>query len=183
MNLLMDFATIASHMWPCWVFGALIFWMALKAGHKNDLRVEPKAVFSWIKFLFIIALYRFVIFRFFSNNNTLHGMAANILQIPTLATLTVAWEDLAHGLPLLLLQRLIGIRKLTWSIHFIATLFIMIAFGLGHTYQGTLSAIILSFYIPFSVSIGKKHGFGTVMICHTLYDLSTILSLKYILGA
>jgi hypothetical protein len=59
---------------------------------------------------------------------------------------------------------------------------VMVSFGLGHVYQGWAAAAMLSFYIPFTFKKGQEVGFGTVMLCHTLYDLATILVMKAFLG-
>lgn len=47
-----------------------------------------------------------------------------------------------------------------------------VIFGLAHLYQGYLAATLLSVYPYFiSYKYGKKHGFGTIMVCHVIYDL------------
>lgn len=45
-------------------------------------------------------------------------------------------------------------------------------FGLGHLYQGWLAAVLLSAY-PYFISYhyGKKHGYGTVMVAHVIFDI------------
>ena len=126
---------------------------------------------------------RFVLFKLFPMHGSMGEAAKNIVQIPWFLAFGVFWEDMLHALPLILLQKLIGTQKKTWPIHILATAVIMASFGLGHTYQGAFAAFALSFYIPYSVQLGKKFGLGTVMICHILYDLSTILFLKFMLGA
>lgn len=179
----MDLKTVALAMYPYWIMGAFAIVAAIKGGHKDAVRVEPKAVGAFLKFLCVITLYRAVLFKLFPNFGMFKEAGHTITSIPWQLTLTVFWEDACHGLPLLLLQRFIGTEK-WWAkaINFIALAFVMIEFGLGHVYQGLIAATLLSFYIPYSIKMGKKFGFGTVMICHTLYDLSTILSLKFLLG-
>jgi hypothetical protein len=152
------------------------------AGYKILIRVEKPAILKFITFLGILTLYRVIIFTLFPHFGPFENSAHNVMQIPWPLTLTVFWEDACHGLPLLLLRHLIGTKKWTWPIHGLATAMVMLEFGLGHVYQGLAAAAMLSLYIPYSIMMGKKVGFGTVMIAHTLFDLTTILTLKCLVG-
>lgn len=163
-------------MYPLWIFGALMVWATIKSGNKEVVRVEKPAVWNWIKFLGIITLCRIVMFKL--SPHFFLDSAKNIIQIPILLTFSVFWEDATHGLPLLLFRKFIGTKWWTWPIHILLTAIVMLEFGLGHIYQGIFPAILLSFYIPYSIRLGKKYGFGTVMIGHTLYDFITIFTLK-----
>lgn len=176
----MDFKSIALIMYPYWLLGAIMVWATIKTGHKDLVRVEKKGVKSWLKFLFILTVYRFLMFKLFSFGKVADTSAVS--QIPWPLTLTVFWEDACHGLPLLLIRNFIGKEWWTGPVNILLTLIVMLQFGLGHTYQGVAAAVALSFYIPVSIHMAKKYGFGTVMICHTLYDLVTVLSLKYLFG-
>jgi hypothetical protein len=119
----------------------------------------------------------------FPNASLIKDAANNIKIIPLMATLTVAWEDCCHGMLLLLLRKWIGTQKWwTFPIHGIATLILMTEFGFGHLYQGLFAALLLSLYVPYSIRLGKQYGWGTVMICHTLFDFSTILTMKLLVG-
>lgn len=178
----MNIKSLILTMYPYWILGAAVIWATIKAGYADAVRVEKKAIFNWLKFLGSITLYRIVLFKLFPNISMFRDAAHSILQIPWPMTLTVFWEDACHGLPLLLLQRLIGTKKWTWPIHGILTALVMLEFGMGHVYQGLFAAILLSCYVPYSIKMGKKVGFGTVMVCHTLYDLVTILTLKLLIG-
>src|ERR1700687_1431645 len=55
--------------------------------------------------------------------------------ISFLAFITVFWEDVAHGLPLVILKKLIGTKWWTNFIHLPLLAVVMIEFGLGHAYQ------------------------------------------------
>ena len=59
---------------------------------------------------------------------------------------------------------------------------VMLSFACGHIYQGLFPALAISLYIPVAMKMGKKYGFGTVMISHMLYDMSTLLSIRWMLG-
>lgn len=179
----MDMKSIAAVMYPYWLMGAFVLWATIKAGHKEVVRVEKKAVFGWMKFLVLITCYRLIMFKLFAHNAHLQETAKNVTLIPWPMTLTVFWEDACHGLPLLLLRNFIGTDKWwKWLIHAPLMAMVMLEFGLGHVYQGAGAAMLLSLYIPYSIHMGRKYGFGTVMVGHTLYDLTTILSLKFMLG-
>jgi len=179
----MDLKTIALAMYPYWLMGAGVLAAMVIAGQKKVIRVEKKAFFDFAKFLAVVTLYRIVLFKIFGHTKYLTDAAANISIIPWPLTLTVFWEDACHGLPLFLLKRLIGDRKWLKPFYYLALGLVMFEFGLGHVYQGVLSACMLSLYIPYSIKLGEKYGFGTVMLSHTLFDLTTILSIKFLLGA
>jgi len=179
----MTFQEIAMRMFPYWIMGFIMLWATWNSKHKELLRLQWKSVAHWIVFLLIITLYRIFIFTTFQGNETLQNQTSGAMMIPWQATLTVFWEDACHGLPLAIIARVLGSDKwwkkgIIWS----AIAFVAVAFGLGHVYQGYFAAAFLSFYIPFTFKKGQEVGFGTVMLCHTLYDLVTILTLRAFLG-
>lgn len=169
-------------MYPCWLLGAAVIWATVKAGYGNLVRVERPAIMNFVRFLCVVTLYRIALFKLFPHAHMIEEAGKNLSLIPWPLTLTVFWEDACHGLPLLLLRQFLGTKKWTWPIHGFLTLMVMLEFGLGHVYQGLLPAALLSLYVPYSIRLGKKYGFGTVMLGHTLWDLSTIISIKFILG-
>jgi hypothetical protein len=80
----------------------------------------------------------------------------------------VFWEDAFYVLPIYLFRKYLTNRWYLWvplaaglSLHF----------GWGHGYQGNWAIAITALY-PFFISYryGLRVGFGTVMICHILYD-------------
>ncbi len=176
----MDLKSVALTMYPYWLLGAAMVWATARSSAKELVRVERKSVLKWVRFLCNITVLRVIMFLLFKNQFIEGAKAVSVIPWPL--TLTVFWEDACHGLPLLLIQRLIGTKKWTWPIHGLLTAMVMFEFGLGHVYQGVLAATALSFYIPYSIHLGKKYGFGTVMIGHTLYDLFTILTIKLVMG-
>lgn len=179
----MTFQEIALRMFPYWIMGLFMLYAVYQSSHRDLLRVNFKATAKWILFLGVLTLYRYGIFRFFEGNETLHDMTSGAASIPWQATLTVFWEDMCHIVPLVILSRWLGNDKI-WKkvLVWIAIALVMLSFGLGHIYQGYVAAFALSFYIPFTLKKGQEIGFGTVMICHTLYDLATILTIKHFLG-
>jgi hypothetical protein len=77
-------------------------------------------------------------------------------------------EDALFVIPIYLLRKFLSPNKFLWISYIVI---VSLIFGSGHLYQGTLAAMILCLY-PFFLSYryGIKFGFGTVMICHVLYD-------------
>ena len=173
----MTMLEIAMRMWPLWLFGMFMMLMTYKAGHGDLLKVDKKRLKKWIIFLGFLSVYRYLMLKYTGFNE-----AMGALTIPWQAAFTVSWEDACHGLPLALLYRFVCTKKYAKFIMWPAIAVVMTAFGLGHTYQGIWAAAFLSLYVPFTYDFGKKHGFGTVMIGHILYDLVTLLLIHWMAG-
>lgn len=92
--------------------------------------------------------------------------------------LMVWWEDVMFSLLPIYYARKYLNSKISTILAIIASL----AFAYGHLYQGALWAVITLLY-PFyiSYSIGKKHGYGTVMALHITYDVM-VYSTMYLLA-
>lgn len=170
-------------MFPYWVLGLIMLYTVWQSKHRDLLRVDYKSVAKWIMFLGAITLYRIAVFKIFQGNEKLHEMTSGAMMIPWQATLTVFWEDMVHTVPIAIFARWLGNDK-KWKKFVVgaAITLVMFSFGLGHVYQGAIAAAFLSLYIPFTYKKGQEIGFGTIMICHTLYDLVTILTIKSFLG-
>lgn len=174
----MTFTDFAMHMWPSWVVGAIVVGLVLAGGEKMLLRIKWNPILKWAGFLCLITFYRYVLAKLFDY----HVDPDKVGMIPWTASLTVFWEDICHGLPLVLMKKLSGNAKLAKPIYWFLLVLTMFTFGLGHTYQGIIPAILISFYIPFSIKMAEKNGFGTVIICHMMYDAATFLFIKYMFG-
>lgn len=179
----MTFTEMALRMYPYWIMGVIMILAVYQSKYRNLLRVERQPILKWGVSLIVLTIYRLIIFKLFSSNSMLQHMTSGAMTIPIGATFMVFWEDACHGLPLVILSLSLGRdklwkRMLTWA----AIAVVMVSFGLGHVYQGYMSAALLSLYIPFTFKKGPQIGFGTVMICHSLYDLVTILTIKIFLG-
>jgi hypothetical protein len=175
----MNFTQFALHMYPYWIVGILIICLVLASNFKDLVRIDKTALKKWVLFLVIMTSIRFLLFKLLvphSVSSLLKGPAS----IPPLVGLTVFWEDAVHGLPLLILRKLIGVKKWTKPLHAILLGLVMFEFGLGHVYQGGIAAAFLSLYVPYSIKLAKKYGFGTVGIGHMLYDIFTIMLLKFL---
>jgi len=179
----MTFAEMALRMYPLWIFGLSMMFAAYSSKYRNLLRVEWKPVMKWCVFLSLVTVYRIVMFKVFAGSEALQSLTSGAMTIPWQATLTVFWEDMCHGLPLAVFALALG-NDSAWKKFLIwaAVIMVMISFGLGHTYQGYIAAALLSLYVPYTFKKGQEVGFGTVMICHSLYDLVTVLTLQIFLG-
>jgi hypothetical protein len=177
----MSMGEIALRMWPYWAVGFSIIGITLKSKYKNLLEIKKESLVGFFKFLGMLTIYRLFMFTIFKD--FFSGSAHVVSQIPIFMTLLTPWEDATHGLPLLILQKVIGTKKWTWPIHGIIMAVVMLHFLQGHLYQGLIPACMLSLYIPISIHLAKKHGYGTVMLCHIVYDFSTILTMRIMLGS
>ncbi len=178
----MTFSDIVMRMFPYWIMGFIMLYAVWNSKHRELLRVSWPALKKFTKIMVLLTVYRAVIFHFFGDQPLLKDQASGAMMIPWQSALTVFWEDACHGMPLVLLSRWLEGKKWAKWINRAAMAFVMVSFGLGHVYQGWFAAAFLSLYIPFSMKMGEKHGFGTVMIGHSFYDLITILTLQFFLG-
>ncbi len=88
----------------------------------------------------------------------------------------VFWEDMLFVMPIYFVKDYLKLNKNIWMPVVIISSLI---FGSLHVYQGYVAAIVLSIY-PFFLSYryGIRNGFGTVMVCHIMYDAVTHLGYK-----
>jgi len=177
----MDFKTIVNYMWPSWILGIAVLFSVAKSDYKTLLRIDKKALAKWGIFMVLLTCFRIFMARYM-DDDTLKEPLRSILRIPLPMTLTVFWEDACHGLPLVILKKMLGNRWFAKPINLIALLMVMLSFGSGHVYQGFWAAILIMFYVPFSMQKGEEYGFGTVMLCHIMWDISIALYARIILG-
>lgn len=175
----MDVKQAILHYYPYWILGICMFFATFFSEYKDLLEFKPKSVGTFLKTMAKVTVARCVFMHFFPP--TL-ATAAPVLKIPLWLTATVGWEDMVHTMPLALAARILGNKLPAKVMVGILTAMMMISFGLGHVYQGMFAACMISFYIPIVTNLGKKHGFGTVMVCHCLYDFITLLTIRLFLG-
>lgn len=196
----MDLMDLVMRMLPYWFLGIFMIYATIQSGNKDLLRFEKGPFLKFCKFMVVITIYRLVVFHFLKDSDFLASQLHSITQVPWQSALTVFWEDMSFAVPLVLLKRFLDSDKhklvfvnpeeppsfrkqrLKNLAYYASMAIMMLSFGSGHIYQGWYAAALLSMYVPFSVSRGQKYGFGTVIACHMLYDLSTILSIKWFLG-
>lgn len=171
------------HYLPYWFLGIVMIVLTYQSKHRDILRVNVKSVVKWALWLCVVAVIRYFLFTKLASPEQIMKSLEAVLWIPWQLTLSVWWEDAVHVLPLLLIDRMLP-QEWKWkrrAVMIPLIIFMQISFGLGHVYQGNLAALGLSFYIPFTFRIAKEKGIGTTMLCHVLYDLSTLLLIQYVL--
>lgn len=103
--------------------------------------------------------------------NLLVGRIPQLPPLPVSSLLFVWWEDVLFSLLLIYYAE----KFLPKAMFIAVAIASSIVFGLGHLYQGWLAVVLLSLYpYFFSYKYGKKHGYGTVMLAHVVYDLSLV---------
>lgn len=175
----MDFKQALLHYYPYWILGICMIFATLFSEYKDLLAIKPKSLLEFGKRMALITVYRVLIMHFFPPS---HETVQATAFIPLWLTATVWWEDAAHTLPLAIAARFLGDSKPAKLLQYALTGLVMVAFGSGHVYQGVLAACMISFYIPIVTNLGKKHGFGTVMLCHMFYDFLTLLTVRLLVG-
>lgn len=178
----MDMTQIAAQMWPCWLLGFLMVFLTMTSGNKDLLRVEKVPLAKWCLLMVFVTIIRLFSFKYYMKLDFMRQGVINASVIPWQASLTVFWEDMVHVVPLALLARMLGTRRFAVPIRYLATAIAMIAFGSAHLYQGVFAALLISLYVPMSYDIAMRRGFGTVILGHMVYDFSTMLLIKHMLG-
>lgn len=141
-------------------------------------RIEKNKVKEFLFFLIKITIFRLVVHMIFGFSGAANSPSSPMNKIQILTILGVYWEDAFFTLPILILERL----KVNKAILMILLCLNSISFALGHLSYGALWATITLFYVPFiSYKYGKTNGLGTVMVCHILYDLVTLITLRHLL--
>jgi len=144
--------------------------------HKDIIRIEWKAVASFLAFLAFLTCFRVAAFSFFDYFNLVDLMPRypHMLEDRGMWRLfMVWWEDLFYVLPMFWIVK----RFKKW-LAFLLIFFLSMDFGAGHMYQGVWGVIVTSFY-PYFISYryGKKYGLGTVMVSHVIYDFATVFTI------
>ena len=177
---------MAMHLWPCWLMGLIMVIAVLCSEHRDLLKVSFSGLGKFLKWMGTITALRFLLIKGAMLLQPENPMIANIKQmvhfIPWQATFGVFWEDAVHVMPLVILARMFGEKTWYKIIQWPLLTAVMVSFGSGHLYQGALAAAGISLYILVSKKMGEKHGFGTVMLCHIMYDMITLLTLAWIVG-
>jgi len=149
------------------IAGLLIMERVLKSKHADLLRVSFAGVASFLKFMAVVSILRLVII----SQLGLPPIPPELADRSILSFWPVFWEDAVFTLPILFWERYSNPSK--WLVYPVLAAS-AIFFGMGHLYQGIMGGVMAAFYLfVISYGYGKKHGLGTVMICHVLYDMLT----------
>jgi hypothetical protein len=144
---------------------------------KDVIRISWDKLAQWTAFLVILAIFRLLQYDFLLNAGALRG----IPTIPPMIDMEkwtlglVFWEDMFFGVPLYYIWKYMNRKWLQIAL----TLIISAVFAYGHAYQG-ITGVIWAAFLPYYVSynVGKRYGFGTSMLGHIMYDVSTVYLIK-----
>lgn len=178
----MDILQVALQLWPCWMLGLMMIYFTWNSKYKKLLRIKPICVLKFVGYMAVISVCRYLILKFVSSSESIDAARSMAHFIPWQATLGVFWEDACHAMPLVLAGLMFRESKIYSWLSKPLLVMVMLSFACGHVYQGILPALAISFYIPVTMNLAKKYGFGTVMCCHIIYDMSTLLTIRLMLG-
>lgn len=135
---------------------------------RNAIRIQWQSVASFCGFMCLVTALRFAAFEV--------SGAPSVHPYITFSGLSmVFWEDMFHAFPIWLARDYFKLSKWIW-IPIAVGLSLM--FASGHIYLGlTWAATTLIYPYFISYRLGKQYGFGTVMVCHILYDVATICAI------
>lgn len=178
----MSFKVEVMRMLPGWILGAIILLATFKSKYKPLIRVQPKAIKFFLCFVTVLGIGRFISWKLFHQMTLIPVDMKAVQSIPWYTVLMVYWEDAVFVLPFMIFKRIVYQKKYM-RLFYYATMFLMcLDFGLGHIYQSIYTGIFMMLYIPMMMEMGEEFGIGTVMICHTIFDLSmtvvTFLALR-----
>lgn len=157
---------------------AAIFILLASSEFPGICRVQKESVFKFLKFMFFITIYRMVMHYVIGFPQVDSNPSSPMNTINIFTTLGVYWEDAIFTLPALIAARR-GSSKFLVSCMLALSAFV---FASGHIDYGLQWAALTLLYIPFiSYKYGKLNGLGTVMVCHILYDIITLATVRYLM--
>jgi len=165
----------------CLIIGLVSAYEAWKKVPPNErlMRVELEGISKFIAFMSLVVVLRLCLFDFLMTVvpkqflEMFYNSYKTLAQISLWRLALVFWEDAFFVLPMVFMIN--RFSKWIW-IPFVAAM--SIVFGMAHGYQGEWAILVTAIY-PYFISyrLGKIHGFGTVMLCHILYDVITYFTL------
>jgi len=141
------------------------------------MKADFSKIASFLAFMAIITVGRISFCSFMSSIDPtfLPQIPDALYNHPMWRFLLVFWEDAFFVLPMVFAFKYL---KNWMAIPIVIGLSLW--FGSGHLYQGWWAVIITSLYPYFiSYKYGLKVGFGTVMLCHILYDFITTYTIMF----
>lgn len=162
-------------MLPFYILGALVC-LIIYVKDKELLSFKLESVSKFLTFMVFVVCYKLTVISFFN-------VPVSDTPMPFWSLSMVWWEDAIFSIPIYLISKSTKIHKF---VKFALILVMSLLFGFGHIYQGIFAVFVTSLY-PYYISTryGKDHGFGTVMACHIIYDMtiySTIKLAPFIVG-
>lgn len=144
---------------------------------KELFKISWDKVAQFIAFLVCIFVFRLLKIQFMLST----GLINQLPQLSPEQNMNkwtmglVFWEDFFFAVPIYFMMKYMKTKWLRVTL----IMALSILFGLGHMYEGWSACFVLAF-MPYFVTYnyGKKYGFGTTMLCHILYDMSTIMIIR-----
>ncbi len=179
----MDFKQVAEGLFPCWCMGLWMMNLVWNSDHKDLLRVSKEGLLRFARFLAVVTAARVFYLSMIAPDAVLESIrhVGDVIPWPTM--FGVFWEDMCHAVPLVILGRMIADNKWLKPFYIALIAAMSMTFGAMHSYEGLQAVAVLSLYIPFTMRLGQKYGFGTVMLCHIAYDLTTFFTFKLMTGS
>lgn len=178
----MDVRQVADGLFPCWCMGLWMMYLIYNSDHKDLLRVSKEGLLRFARFLAIITLARIFYITVIAPDAVVESMRHIGDSVPWQTMFGVFWEDMCNAVPLVIIGRMIEGKKWLKPLYMALIAAMSFVFGALHSYEGMQAVLTLMFYIPFTMRLGKKYGFGTVMLCHIAYDLLTFFTFQIVAG-
>lgn len=179
----MDVKQVADGLFPFWCLGLWMMHLIWNSDHKDLLQVSKEGLWKFTKFLAIVTAARVFYLSVIAPDAVLENIRQIGNTIPWQTMFGVYWEDMCNALPLVIIGRMIVDKKWLKPLHIALIAAMSMTFGAMHAYEGLQAAVTMMFYIPFTMRLGQKYGFGTVMLCHIAYDLVTFFTFQTIAGS
>jgi hypothetical protein len=178
----MDVKQMAEMMFSNWMLGLAMVYLVYTSKYYKLLKIDKEALLRFAKFLVFLTASRYVYLTYIAPDASIASIKEITGMIPWQTVPGVFWEDACHALPLVVMEKMFKLK--TWFKYARLPLLCAMSFffGLGHSYEGMGAVLMMMCYIPITMRLGKKYGFGTIMLCHVAYDMCTLLSFKFILG-
>lgn len=138
---------------------------------RKTIRIEWDAISRFLAFMTLATCLRLAFYDLMVKfaPQAIPQMHQQLIEMPKILFAMVWWEDAFFVLPIFL-----AFKYCNKYLAIAVAIFFSMWFGFGHAYQGLYGVMITSIYPVFiSLRYGRKYGFGTVMICHILYDFLT----------
>ena len=179
----MDAKQAADGLFPCWCLGLWVTYLVWNSDHRGLLKISKEGLLKFARFLAVATVVRVFYLSIIAPDAFIAMIRHSTQIMPWQTMFGTYWEDACQALPLVILGSMIEGKRWLKPLYFMLIAGMSITFGISHSYEGLQAMIVMSLYIPFTMRLGKKYGFGTVMICHVVYDLLTYFTFKIITGA
>ena len=156
----------------------ILFLLLYQFYDRDAIRIEWKGVGAFLGFLALTTVARIATFSFLTDIDPsfqVPSVPPEILASGVWSLLLVFWEDAFFVLPIHY-----AFKKCKPWVAITVAVAMTISFAMGHEYQGYWGMAVTALY-PYVISyrLGKKYGYGTIMVCHILYDFATVYTIYF----